>query len=288
MSNEETKVEQESVANVGEAAESETLESSEVSLDAKTAGTEKLGSENVEQGEMEQLSSSEESSAEEVSQDNTTQIEAVAEMTAGSESSEDQSSVVHYEDDELKPLIVSLLFAYGDPLSSKRLSEIAKVDEAIVDDILLELLEESKSPASGIELVRIAEKYQYRTKARFAPAIRELKAGKPKRLSGAALETLAVIAYRQPVVKSDIEKIRGVDVAPTLKTLLERSLVKIIGHQPTVGQPALYGTTDEFLKIFSLNSLSELPSLRDVADFSFEPGEGDDGNAPEEAQVVAQ
>lgn len=189
---------------------------------------------------------------------------------------EDPSVQVHFEDNEIKPLIESLLFAYGDPLWSKRLAEISKVDESLVDDILHELLEESKAPERGIELVRIAEKYQYRTKARFAPAIRELKAGKPKRLSGAALETLAVIAYRQPVVKSDIEKIRGVDVAPTLKTLIERSLVKIIGHQATVGQPALYGTTDEFLKIFSLNSLSELPSLRDVAEFEFEPGESED------------
>jgi segregation and condensation protein B len=195
---------------------------------------------------------------------------------------------VNFADDEIKPLIESLLFAHGDPLSSKRLSEISKVDETVIDDILHELLEESKSPVRGVELVRIAEKYQYRTKSRFAPAIRELKAGRPKRLSGAALETLAVIAYRQPVVKSDIEKIRGVDVAPTLKTLLERSLVKIIGHQPTVGQPALYGTTDEFLKIFSLNSLSELPSLRDVAEFDFEPGESEEEITTEEPQLLSQ
>jgi segregation and condensation protein B len=237
------------------------------------------------------LNSSEGTEANEVSATNEESVAALESASieeAAVEANEVESTQVHFEDEEIKPLIESLLFAYGDPLSSKRLSEISKVDEAIVDDILLELLEESKSPMSGVELVRVAEKYQYRTKARFASAIRELKAGKPKRLSGAALETLAVIAYRQPVVKSDIEKIRGVDVAPTLKTLLERSLVKIIGHQPTVGQPALYGTTDEFLKIFSLNSLSELPSLRDVAEFNFEPGESDEDLTVEEAQTLSQ
>lgn len=196
---------------------------------------------------------------------------------------------VVYADEELKPLIESLLFAYGEPLSSQRIAEIAKVDEQIVDGILLELLDESRAPDSGIELVRVAEKYQYRTKGRFASAIRVLKAGKPRRLSGAALETLAIVAYRQPVVKSDIEKIRGVDVTPTLKTLMERNFVRIVGHQSTVGQPALYGTTDEFLKIFGLNSLSELPSLRDLAEFDFDPGESEESlPATEEAQVVTQ
>lgn len=184
-----------------------------------------------------------------------------------------EAVVVSYAEEELPALVESLLFAYGDPLSSHRIAEIARVDETIIDGILLTLMEESQSEQSGVELVRIAEKYQYRSKGRFAPAIRELKAGKPKRLSGAALETLAIIAYRQPVVKSDVEKIRGVDVSPTLKTLMERGFVKMVGHQSTVGQPALYGTTDEFLKIFGLNSLSELPNLREVAEYEMEPGE---------------
>lgn len=214
--------------------------------------------------------------------DETHSVEAVG-AEGECEASSEAVEVVPYSAEEIKPLVESLLFAYGEPLSSQRIAEIAKVDETLVDEALFVLVEESKHAESGVELVRVAEKYQYRTKGRFAAAIRELKAGKPRRLSGAALETLAIIAYRQPVVKSDVEKIRGVDVTPTLKTLLERSFVKIVGHQSTVGQPALYGTTDEFLKVFGLNSLSELPSLRDLAELGQDPGEGELGEGAEES-----
>jgi segregation and condensation protein B len=110
---------------------------------------------------------------------------------------------------------------------------------------------------------------------------------KPRRLSQAALETLAVIAYQQPVVKSEIDKIRGVDVAPTIKTLLERKLVKILGYQASVGQPALYGTTEDFLSIFGLSSLAELPTLRDLKALVREPGEaqGDTEVLPEGDEI---
>ena len=85
------------------------------------------------------------------------------------------------------------------------------------------------------------------------------------------------MAYRQPIVKSDIEKLRGVDATPTLKTLLERNLIRIAGHLPTVGQPALYGTGEEFLKVFGISSLSELPTLRDLKDLE-DPGEVEEKN----------
>ena len=128
---------------------------------------------------------------------------------------------------------------------------------------------------------------QLRTKAIYAEYVRNLIAVKPRKLSQAALETLAVIAYQQPVVKSEVDKIRGVDVAPTIKTLLERKLVKILGYQASVGQPALYGTTEDFLSIFGLTSLSELPSLRDLKALVKEPGEAlevssEDAEGPEE------
>jgi segregation and condensation protein B len=125
----------------------------------------------------------------------------------------------------------------------------------------------------GLEIVNVSSKLQLRTKAIYAEYVRNLIAVKPRKLSQAALETLAVIAYQQPVVKSEVDKIRGVDVAPTIKTLLERKLVKILGYQASVGQPALYGTTEDFLSIFGLTSLSELPSLRDLKALVKEPGE---------------
>jgi segregation and condensation protein B len=137
----------------------------------------------------------------------------------------------------------------------------------------------------GIELIVVAEKLQLRTKAVFADHVRQLMAVKPRKLSQAALETLAVIAYQQPVVKSEIDKIRGVDVAPTLKTLIERKLVKIIGYQASVGQPALYGTTEDFLQIFGLASLSSLPALQDLKALVKEPGEAGESQEDEQSEA---
>ena len=124
--------------------------------------------------------------------------------------------------------------------------------------------------------------YQFRTQQRFARYICNLKASKPRRLSAPALETLAIVAYRQPVIKSDVEKLRGVDATPTLKTLLDRGMIRIVGHQSSAGTPALYGTTDEFLKIFGLKSLGELPRLRDLKEMD-DPGESEE--APESQQL---
>lgn len=170
-------------------------------------------------------------------------------------------------------LIEALIIAYGEPLAVERIVEVTAYSESDVlhalEMIRLRYLEDEK----GFELVKIAGAYQFRTKPKFAAFVRELKAGAPRKLSAPALETLAIVAYRQPIVKSDVEKIRGVDATPTLKTLLERDLIKIVGHQSTVGQPALYGTTDEFLKLFGLGSLSELPTLRDLKELDEDPGE---------------
>jgi segregation and condensation protein B len=167
----------------------------------------------------------------------------------------------------------ALLFASGEELPLRRLAEVAGLATSTARATLAALADELAMAPRGVELVEVAGKYLLRTKAVCAPAVRLLKAAKPKRLSAAALETLAVIAYRQPIVKSDIEKIRGVDSSPTLKTLLDRGLIKIAGQQATVGQPALYGTTEEFLKIFGLKSLPELPSLREFVMFARENGE---------------
>ncbi len=177
------------------------------------------------------------------------------------------------EEGELSALVEALLFASSEPLTLQRLSEISHIEEDKVLSAIGEIEARLQSSGSGFELIRVASAFQFRSRPIFAPYIRILRSGKPRRLSNAALETLAVVAYRQPVIKSDIEKIRGVDVTPTLKTLLERSLIKIVGHQATVGQPALYGTTDQFLSLFGLNSLSELPTLRDIKEFEREPGE---------------
>ena len=187
----------------------------------------------------------------------------------------------------LTALVEALLFASGEPLPAERICEIARCEAAELEVALAELESRLADERCGYELVRVAEKLQLRTRPQFADFIRELRASRPRRLSNAALETLAIVAYRQPIVKSDIEKIRGVDVTPTLKTLLERSIIRIVGRQASVGNPALYGTTEEFLKLFGLNSLGELPTLRDIRDLENDPGESGEEEAPTEEPVGA-
>ncbi len=184
-------------------------------------------------------------------------------------------------------LLEALLLAHGEPIAVVKLQEIMKCSKEDFAAALAVLQERCAAPQHGVEVVQVASKLQLRTKAVFADQVRELMAVKPKKLSQAALETLAVIAYQQPVVKSEVDKIRGVDVAPTIKTLLERKLVKIIGYQASVGQPALYGTTEDFLKIFGLKSLSELPNLRDLKALAKDPGEtGEDDDEVADSEVA--
>jgi segregation and condensation protein B len=182
-------------------------------------------------------------------------------------------SVLQISDVQAAAMLEALLLASGDALSLARIGEVSGLPKARIKEAADRLAERYSSEDSGIELVVVAEKLQLRTKAAFAEHVRGLMAVRPRKLSQAALETLAVIAYQQPVVKSEVDKIRGVDVAPTIKTLLERKLVKIIGYQASVGQPALYGTTEEFLQVFGLSSLSALPAMRDLKALVKEPGE---------------
>ena len=201
--------------------------------------------------------------------------ERVSDPSAARETSgaEQESTPRALSETEQVALVEALLLAHGDPLSIARIAEILGSTRgevlALADKLQAQLAVETR----GIELVVVSEKLQLRTKAAFAEHVRQLMAVKPRKLSQAALETLAVIAYQQPVVKSEIDKIRGVDVAPTVKTLLERKLIKIIGYQASVGQPALYGTTEDFLQVFGLSALSELPSISDLKALAKEPGE---------------
>ncbi len=170
-------------------------------------------------------------------------------------------------------VVEALIFANGEPIELSRLSEIAGIDSQSVLSLIESIRNRLLNSGSGLELVTVGGKFQFRTKGIYADVVRELKQEKPRRLSVAALETLAIVAYRQPIVKSDIERIRGVDATPTIKTLLDRSIIKIVGHLQSVGQPAIYGTTDEFLKLFGLSSLAELPTLRDLTEIDSDPGE---------------
>lgn len=177
-------------------------------------------------------------------------------------------------DIELNAQVVeALLFANGEELTLQKLQEVLEVPEEQILFWIEELTKKYNSDESSFELVKSNSAYQLRTKDTYSAYIRRLKTQKPRRLSNSALETLAVIAYKQPIMKSEIERIRGVDASPTIKTLITRNLIKIIGHADKIGQPALYATTDDFLKVFNLNSLADLPNLREVVALSQEPEE---------------
>ena len=174
------------------------------------------------------------------------------------------------ENSELKPIIESMIFVSEEPLTESAIALAladAGVEKAQVQECMAEIESDwNGNPARGIGLAKVAGGYQFRTKEGFSEWLRRLSIPKPMRLSGPALETLAMVAYRQPIMRSEIEKIRGVDSGGVLKTLLERRLLRIVGRSKEPGQPLLYGTTKDFLEIFNLNTLKELPTLKDLDD----------------------
>ncbi|MGB9616624.1 MAG: SMC-Scp complex subunit ScpB, partial [Desulfomonilaceae bacterium] len=138
------------------------------------------------------------------------------------------------------------------------------VPRHLLEEILQELEEEYNTRSRGFTLRQVGGGYQFRTLPEVAPWILSLRSIRPTRLSRAALETLAVIAYNQPITKSRIEQIRGVESSSALKSLLERDLVAVSGKLEGPGRPLLYATTQRFLEVFGLKALSELPPLPDI------------------------
>ncbi len=169
--------------------------------------------------------------------------------------------------EEKMAIIEAILFASEVPLTVERVAEILPDTEKKEITALLEnLIREYSERRGGVCLTEVAGGFQFRTRQDLAPWIRKLKAARPAMLSPAALETLAVVAYRQPLVKSEIDRIRGVDTSGALKGLLEKKLVRIVGRKDVPGKPIIYGTTKKFLEVFNLMDLSELPTLRELND----------------------
>jgi segregation and condensation protein B len=162
----------------------------------------------------------------------------------------------------LSSIIESLLFASDKPLGLNELKRLlGERDGAKLTAALDDLRERRRE--TGVHVISVAGGWHLRTNPENAAWVSRILAGKPPRLSRAMLETLAIVAYRQPITRPEIDEIRGVDCGPVLKTLLERNLVRMIGKKEEVGRPLLYGTTPEFLRTFSLRDLSELPTLRE-------------------------
>ncbi len=163
---------------------------------------------------------------------------------------------------QLQAAAEAILFAGGEPLELARIAEALELDEEYTAKILDRLGAELDERESGLCLVRMEDKYQLCTRTQFADVIRgvlEVKKNAP--LSSAAFEVLAVIAYNQPVTKSYIEQVRGVDCSSVVNTLCQRGLVEEKGRLELPGRPLLYGTTPDFLKCFCMSSLTELPEL---------------------------
>ena len=180
------------------------------------------------------------------------------------------------ERDELKSVIESLLFVADGPQTLQRFSELLEpVERQAIRDILNELQVEYENQSRGIRLVEVAGGYQLRTAKANADWVKKFLGGRPARMSKATLETLAIVAYRQPITKAEIEAIRGVDVDGVITTLLERNLIRTVARKDVPGRPFLYGTTPEFLQLFNLKDLSHLPTLKEMEEISLPeiPGE---------------
>ncbi|KMT21371.1 SMC-Scp complex subunit ScpB [Clostridium cylindrosporum] len=168
------------------------------------------------------------------------------------------------EEEEMrnKGIIESLLFTFGEPLSYKNIGEILELDVRKVKKIISNMKREYEVPTRGLTIKEFNGKVQLSTKPEYGSYIKRLiKSDSRQNLSQAALETLALVAYKQPITKSEIDDIRGVRSDRAVTTLLERGLIKEAGRLEATGRPILYTTTDDFLKYFGFKSINELPEL---------------------------
>ncbi|NLV24893.1 MAG: SMC-Scp complex subunit ScpB [Deltaproteobacteria bacterium] len=173
---------------------------------------------------------------------------------------------------ELLPIVEGLIFAAEAPLSADQIAEIVEVERNLVHGLLNDLRRKYEAAKGGIELSEVAGGFQFRTRPDLSFWIRRLQKRKTFRLSRAALEILAIVAYRQPVTRTEMEQVRGVDCDGPLRTLLEKGLLRICGRRDSPGRPLLYGTAPSFLEAFGMRDLAELPDLRQIEQlFAEEP-----------------
>lgn len=163
---------------------------------------------------------------------------------------------------DIKEIIKALLFAWGDPLDIKTISDICELDIEEIERAIEELRSEMDSSNDGLKIIRMNSSYQLISRDIYFDYVKKLLSEKPKNnLSNASIETLSIIAYKQPVTKMQIEKIRSVKSDGPVNTLLDRGLIEEVGRLDTPGKPILYGTSDIFLRSFGIEDLSELPDI---------------------------
>jgi segregation and condensation protein B len=176
--------------------------------------------------------------------------------------------------EQLKLIVEAFLFTADRPITAQDIH--GWLPEETISEIrqaLEELRDQYEAMERSFALKEIAKGYQFRTSSKYAPYVLRMLKTSPTRLSRAALETLAIIAYKQPVLRQEIERLRAVDVGGILKTLLEKDLIRIMGRKNLPGRPLIYGTTRKFLEVFDLKDLESLPKLKEIEDFGSDVGQ---------------
>lgn len=193
-----------------------------------------------------------------------------AESTAAEEAVSDESpSYAVQNEAERIAIIEALIFVSEEPLSTKTIADVLKEDREVVEKAIAELEREFNARNGGLQLREVAGGWQFATRAEHHEHVRAFLKSRPSaKLSIASLETLAVIAYKQPVTVPEILEIRGVQSPSSIKTLLDKKLIVAKGRKDTVGRPMMYGTSKEFLMQFGLKDLTELPSVEDFQDLA--------------------
>ncbi len=165
----------------------------------------------------------------------------------------------------LKSIIEGLLFAFGDPLEDKEISKVVNISVKDVNKYLQEMKVEFEEQNRGIRIIKINNSYQLSTRPEHYDFIKAIVISRNQRnLSNASLETLSIIAYKQPITKMEIDEIRGVKSDKSIETLMQRKLIREIGRLDRPGKPILYGTSDEFLKFFGIECIEDLPNIEDL------------------------
>ena len=234
----------------------EQIERTEAVEQAELAGAEELADEIEQAEQLEQTERREQ--AEQAQQ---------TESTAESEQIEQAEPAQEDQDVELtvESVVEAVLFASDEPLSAARLANIVETDTKQVREHIEHLNEKYRATSNAFRIEQIAGGYQMLTLSPYNHWLKKLlRVRSDTKLSAAALETLAIIAYKQPVIRADIEAIRGVAAGEVIRTLMYKGLVKIIGRAEVLGRPMLYGTTRKFLEVFGLNSLKDLPKIEEL------------------------
>jgi segregation and condensation protein B len=192
------------------------------------------------------------------------------------------------EREEQLRIVEALVVGAPEPVGA---AQLASIVPGCTPDLARELVEELnaswRDQGRPVEIWEVAGGWQVRTRAEYKGWLQQLEKDRPVRLSRAALETLAVVAYKQPTTRAEIEHVRGVDVGAVLRSLVERKLVRIAGHREVPGRPIVYGTTRRFLEVFGLPALADLPTLREIQELVPNPPEADAPEAPAHASASA-